>query len=201
MRVRLAALLPALLLCCAGCASVAKPGAPAPAGAPAERPPDLPRVEAQFIADPARIAPALRDDQDFMPPHPIVTHLPQYPPGHEDAVGPVVVVLRFVVGNDGAVVKVRDSPLRDPGGPSGGGGDGHTGGVAADPAFREAAVDAVLSWLFVPAAIRTVKPGPDLDHDSKADYTVLVESERMPVYLDVRFTFEIIEGEGRVRID
>jgi hypothetical protein len=142
-----------------------------------------------------------------MPPHPIVTHLPQYPAGHEDAGGPVVVVLRFIVGKDGAVREVKDSPLHDPGGPGDPGGARHAGGSSgpggriADPVFREAAVDAVLGWIFVPAAIRTLKPGADLDHDSKPDYTVLVDSERMPVYLDVRFTFEIIDGEARVRID
>lgn len=177
-----------LLFCCAGCAIVPKPAAPAQEGAAAERSPDLAKVEARFIPDPARIAPALREDQDFMPPHPIVTHLPRYPPGHADATGPVVVVLRFIVGEDGAVREVKDSPLRDP-------------GRVADPVFREAAVDAVLGWIFVPAAIRTLKPGADLDHDSKPDYTVLVDSERMPVYLDVRFTFEITDGEARVRID
>lgn len=178
-----------LLGCGAACASVPGPPAPRPAGAAAEQPANLAKIEVQFIPDPARIAPQLNEDQDFMSPHPIVTHLPQYPAGHMDAAGPVVVVLRFIVGENGAVRDVGDSPLRD------------TGLPAAAPDFRQAAVDAVLGWLFVPAAIRTVKPGADLDHDSKPDYTVLVDSERIPVYLDVRFTFEIIEGEGRVRID
>jgi hypothetical protein len=98
-------------------------------------------------------------------------------------------MLRFVVEVDGAVREVRDSPLADP------------GGAPADPAFRRAAEDALLSWLFVPAAIKTVEPGPDLDHDSKPDYTVLVDSNRIPVYLDVRFTFEMVDGERRVRAD
>lgn len=174
---------------CAGCASAGKVPAPEPPGTAAEQPPNLAKIEVQFIPDPARIAPQLGEDQDFMSPHPIVTHLPQYPPGHTDVSGPVVVVLRFIVGETGAVRDVQDSPLRDPNAPAG------------DPAFRQAAVDAVLGWLFVPASIRTVKPGADLDHDSQPDYTVLVDSLRIPVYLDVRFTFEIVEGEGRVRID
>lgn len=192
MRLRRTALVPALLFCCAGCASGPRPAASAQEGTAAERPPDLAKVEARFIPDPARIAPALREDQDFVPPHPIVTHLPRYPAGHEDAGGPVVVVLRFIVGEDGAVREVKDSPLQ---------GSNGAGGRVADPVFREAAVDAVLGWIFVPAAIRTLKPGADLDHDAKPDYTVLVDSERMPVYLDVRFTFEITDGEARVRID
>ena len=185
------ALVPALALIAlgAGCASVETSPAPAPAGAAAEQPANLAKIDVQFIPDPARIVPQLGEDQDFVSPHPIVTHLPQFPPGHTDIVGPVVVVLRFIVGETGAVRDVGDSPLRDAAAPAG------------DPAFRQAAVDAVLGWLFVPAAIRTVKPGADLDHDSQPDYTVLVDSQRIPVYLDVRFTFEIIEGEGRVRID
>jgi hypothetical protein len=176
----------ALVIGSAGCASVAKPGASSARGA-AEPPPDRTNVEVQFIPDPGRIAPTLREGQGFTSPSPIVTHLPDYPAGLEKA-GSAVVVLRFIVGVDGAVRDVGDSPLRDP-------------GAAADPAFREAAVTAVRSWLFVPAEIRTVKPGADLDHDGKPDYTVLVESERVPVYLDVRFTFEMIAGQGRVRID
>ena len=179
-------LLPA---CLAACASVETIPAPPPQGAAAEQPGNLAKIEVQFVPDPARIAPHLEEDQDFMSPHPIVTHLPQFPPGHTDITQPVVVVLRFIVGETGAVRDVEDSPLRDPAAPAG------------DPAFRQAAEDAVLGWLFVPAAIRTVKPGADLDHDSQPDYTVLVDSQRIPVYLDVRFTFEIIEGEGRVRID
>ena len=192
--VRVAAGALALLAWSTACATAGKQAAASAAEA-AEEKSSRATVGVQFLPDPARIAPDLHEGQDFVPPSPIVTHLPGYPPGHEDASAPVVVVLRFVVGKDGAVRDVRDSPLRDPGDAAG------TGRPGADPAFRAAAVDAVLGWLFVPAEIRTVKPGADLDNDSKPDYTVLVHSERVPVYLDVRFTFEMVEGEGRVRID
>jgi hypothetical protein len=187
MRLRLLALLlpPALLVCGAACVTVGNREA-TPA---ADAPPALAQVEARFIPDPGRIAPELLEGQEFVQPHPIVTPLPHYPAAREDEPGPVVVLLRFVVGSDGAVREVRDSPLADP------------GGAPADAAFRQAAGDAVLSWLFVPAAIQTVKPGPDLDHDAKPDYTVLMDSNRVPVYLDVRFTFEIVAGERRVRAD
>jgi hypothetical protein len=184
-------MVPTLLIFSAGCAHVPR-SATAPAVDAADPSPGRANVEVQFIPDPARIAPTLRDDQDFAPPTPIVTHLPEYPAGREKTAGPAVVVLRFVVGKDGAVHDVHDSPLRDAGG---------TTGAGADPAFRDAAVDAVRSWLFVPAMIRTVKPGADLDHDGKPDYTVVVDADRIPVYLDVRFTFEMIEGQGRVRMD
>jgi hypothetical protein len=186
MRLRTAIPLLALVIASAGCAGVPKAASSPSADSPGLTP-VRGDVEVQFIPDPARIAPTLREDQDFLSPSPIVTHLPEYPSGHEKPGEAVVVVLRFIVGVNGAVEEVRDSPLSD--------------AAAADAAFREAAVSAVKSWLFVPAEIRTVKPGADLDNDGKPDYTVLVDSERIPVYLDVRFTFEMVAGQGQVRID
>jgi hypothetical protein len=178
-------LTPALVLCGAACASVTDHKGDGPTdGLQAQG-----EVKVQFLPDPARIAPSLLEGEVFVPPSAIVTPIPLYPAGHTEASRPVVVVLRFVVGKTGAVEEVTDSPLRDP------------GDAVADAAFREAAEDTVRSWRFVPAAIQTVKPGADLDHDSKPDYTVLVASTRVPVYLDVRFTFEMVEGKGRVRVD
>ena len=198
MRVRsLMGLVPVLVAGCAACASVRDPAPLPQAEAPAPGEPAQGKVEVRFVPDPARIAPALRDDQDFLPPSPIVTHLPKYPAGHERAGGPVIVTLRFVVGETGAVRDVRDSPLGDSAPAAG----EEAASGTADPAFRAAAIDAVEGWLFVPAAIRTIQPGADLDHDSQPDYTVLVDSERVPVYLDVRFTFEVVAGKGHVRID
>jgi hypothetical protein len=178
-------LTPALLLSGAACVSVEN----RKVDAPTEGSQTQGEVKVQFLPDPARIAPSLLEGEEFVPPSAIVTPLPLYPAGHTEARGPVVVVLRFVVGKTGVVEEVGDSPLRDP------------GDAVADAAFREAAEDTVRSWRFVPAAIQTVKPGADLDHDSKPDYTVLVASSRVPVYLDVRFTFEMVEGKGRVRVD
>jgi hypothetical protein len=155
----------------------------------ADAPTALAQVAAEFIPDPARVEPSLLEGQDFVAPHPIATPMPLYPPEREVERGPIVVVLRFIVGTDGAVRQVRDSPLAD-------------GGAApADPAFRKAAEDALLNWVFVPAAIQTIQPGEDLDHDSRPDYTILVDSSRVPTYLDVRFTFEIVDGQERVRAD
>jgi hypothetical protein len=184
----------ALLLCCAGCASVAN----LKADPATDTPQAQGDVKVQFLPDPARVAPNLLEGEEFVPPHPIVTPLPLYPAGHTEP-RPVVVVLRFVVGKTGVVEEVEDSPLRDPGEAGAGAVGSDAGG--SDGAFRAAAEDALRSWRFVPAAIQTVKPGADLDHDSKPDYTVLVASTRVPVYLDVRFTFEMVAGEGRVRVD
>jgi hypothetical protein len=173
----------ACLVCAAACASARNREVPSVA----DKPTALAQVAAEFIPDPARIEPSLAEGQDFVAPHPITRPMPLYPPGREDERGPVVVVLRFIVETDGAVGQVRDSPL--------------AGATPADPAFRKAAEDALLNWVFVPAAIQTIQPGEDLDHDSKPDYTILVDSNRVPTYLDVRFTFEIVDGEARVRAD
>jgi len=176
-------LLVALLLPGAGCASTPDRKAAAP-----DDTSSLAQISAEYLVDPSRVSPRLREGQDFVAPHPIVTPLPRFPADHQDLRRPVVLVLRLVVDADGAVRQVQDSPLALP--------------AAQDaPDFRAAAVDAVLSWIFVPAAIRTIQPGEDLDHDSKPDYTILVDSNRIPVYLDVRFTFEIIDGQARVRAD
>jgi hypothetical protein len=44
-----------------------------------------------------------------------------------------------------------------------------------------------------------VAPGNDLDGDGTADYVVATAHERVPVYYDVKFTFEIVDGRGIVR--
>lgn len=176
-------LLVALVMAGAGCASVRDRKAAAP-----DDTSTLAQISAEYLVDPARVSPQLREGQDFVAPHPIVTPLPRFPADHQDLRRPVVIVLRLVVEADGAVRQVRDSPLARP-------------AAQDDPDFRAAAVDAVLNWIFVPAAIRTIQPGEDLDKDSKPDYTILVDSNRIPVYLDVRFTFEIIDGQARVRAD
>ena len=176
-------LLVALVMAGAGCAGVRDRKAAAPDDAST-----LAQISAEYLVDPARVSPELREGQDFVAPHPIVTPLPRFPADHQDLGRPVVVVLRLVVDADGVVRQVQDSPLARP-------------AAQADPDFRAAAEDAVLSWLFVPAAIRTIEPGEDIDHDSKPDYTVVVDSRRIPVYLDVRFTFEIVDGQARVRVD
>jgi hypothetical protein len=85
------------------------------------------------------------------------------------------------------VVNVVDSPL--------GSSDG--GPHASD--FRKAVVDAVHAWQFTPGVLRRVEPGHDLDGDGKPDYNVTTSYDLVPVYYDVKFTFEIVQGKGVVR--
>jgi len=178
-----------MLLClvaCTACASTEDRGK-APQAAESQRHGE---VAFHFLPDPGRVAPRIGDNQVFRPPVPLETPLPQFPPGDEARAGaPVTVVVRIVVGEEGTVTQVIDSPLAA----SGGGG--------TDATFRAAVEAAVRGWTFVPAAICTLAPGEDLDHDAKPDYTILVDSTHVPAYLDVGFRFELVEGTGRVRLE
>ena len=175
-----------LLLVCGGCASTGHEDKDLGVSDRSRRA----EVAFQFLQDPRRVAPRVADDQFFVVPVPLETPLPQYPQGgHVETSAPVSVAVRIVVGDEGAVREVLDSPLAGPSSPD------------TDASFRAAVEDAVRRWTFLPAAIRTLGPGEDLDHDSKPDYTKVVDSKWVPCYLDVRFRFEMLEGTGRVRFD
>jgi hypothetical protein len=63
-------------------------------------------------------------------------------------------------------------------------------------------VDEVLAqWHFVPAVWRRFEPGEDLDGDGVSDFRRVTESRAVSFYLDVRFDFEIVDGQGRVTSD
>ena len=175
-----------LLVASTACASIDHRGKPSQVADSSRRG----DVAFQFLQDPSRVVPHLVENQDFMAPVPLDTPPPKYPTGdHASASAPVTLVVRIVVGEEGTVREVLESPLAGP------------SSREIDACFRAAVEEAVGGWSFVPAAIRTLAPGEDLDHDSKPDYTVLVDSTRVPAYLDVRFKFEMIEGTGRVRLD
>jgi len=125
----------------------------------------------------------------FDRPDPIDTHtLPVYPArAFADRFGPHREVVRFVVDTKGHVTEVHDSPLaasdRD----------------AYSEEFRRAVEEAVHRWEFSPGSLRHVEDGHDVDGDGKPDYVMTRSWELVPVYFDVRFTFEIVEGKGVVR--
>lgn len=96
------------------------------------------------------------------------------------------VVVRVVIGSDGAVVRIEDSPVPSRVEPR----------YASD--FGEAVRSAVREWRFEPAFIRTFAPGPDYDGDGKSDFPVLSGSEQLTSYHDLRFAFEIRDGRGVV---
>jgi hypothetical protein len=100
--------------------------------------------------------------------------------------GRAVVGLRIVVDPNGAVIQAADSPVvADSAGPW------HT-------AFRASAIDAVKRWRFHPAEFLRMSPGEDYDGDGKPDFDRVTVREPMTVYLDIRFEFSILDGEGVV---
>ncbi len=184
-RARHAFVVPALVAVLAvGCAPKKPPTVSPPP------PPALPEGKTSFnyIFDPSNPALGLPADVQFVRPHPMeTTSLPKYPdnalaardrPHHE--------VVRIVIDTDGHVSKVVDSPM----GPSDG------GPFAED--YRRAVAAAVKTWRYDPGTLRHVEDGPDHDGDGKPDYKVMTSSERVAVYYDIRFTFEIVDGKGVV---
>ena len=162
---------------------------PPPKIFPKASPPPHGQVEFQFIADPKMAPPRVTDHQELVAPSPIGRLVaPTYPPAPLAAhAGPASVALRIVIGAEGHVVEVRDSPLM-----------GSTPSpFAAD--FRAAAETAVRRWRFSPGRIDQYEDGADLDGDGVPDSTRLAQSDVIRVFYDVRFDFEIVGGEGRVR--
>ncbi len=100
--------------------------------------------------------------------------------------GRVVVVVRIVIGVDGRVTDIQDSPRSRSG-----------VGVYAEE-FSRAIRDAVIQWKFVPAELQFLEDGKDLNGDGKPDYKIVVSRQTVPVYSDVQFEFRIVSGRGRV---
>ena len=164
--------------------------APAPATTPAvASDPIRGSATYSFLFDPSGGSLSLGDDEQFVRPSPIGTlSPPEYPERPLAAsAGAATIAVRIVIGPEGNVVQVGDSPML-----------ASTPGLWAAE-FRGAVERAVRAWRFTPGEIRKTKPGNDLDGDGKADYKVMIDSDTVPVYYDVRFDFEIVDGKGTVR--
>ena len=158
--------------------------------APAAPPQSVERsgsVGVSFLTAPETRGPTLAEHQEFIEPRPVAMPLPAFP---ADALAagapPATVVVRIVLGTDGHVAQVTDSPLAA----------STTGPYAAS--FRAAVEAALAGWDFHPGFIDTVKDGLDLDGDGKADYTILLRHQEVPVTYDVGFEFRIVDGDGVV---
>jgi len=172
----------------AGCAHKTRaPQTPVP-----QEPPAVPSsglTDFTFIADPSVAPPKVTDHQELIAPNPIGKLVSAIYPPEALAAGaaPASVGLRIVIGEDGFVADVHDSPLA-PSSPS-----------PFAVAFREAAEIAVKRWRFTPGEIVQYEDGQDVDDDGVPDSKSLARSDRIRVFYDVRFDFEIAAGEGRVR--
>ena len=138
----------------------------------------------QFLKEPII---DLSEGQELQPPRPSgELALPNYPQRALRAKAGAVLVLRFVINVNGEVVQVLDSPnaasLR--------------GRFAED--FRVAAEEAIRTWKFKPAELQWLAKGKDLNGDGKPDFLIVLKSEPVQVYTDVRLDFQIVRGKGQV---
>ena len=147
--------------------------------------------EATFTAlpDPASAQRELPKNQIYQPPRRKGTlSTPAYPPAAlATRFGAATVAVRIVIGEEGKVTGITNSPLLA----------STPGPFAAE--FRAATEEAIRSWAFEPAEVQTLEDGKDLDGDGKPDYQVVVAREKIPVYFDLRFDFNIVGKEGRVQ--
>ena len=183
----------AAALAAAGCATAPRAAPPAPAPADAAAPAAVPRVGQsayRFLPDPAAKMPEwTADEGDFHRPVPAPGRqpLPEYPErALEEGVGEAWVTVRILIGLDGTLVAVGDSPLEA----------SSTGPHAA--AFRQSVERALRRWLFEPGYFARRGAAIDADGDGSPDATMVDSWTRVPVYYDIRFDFRIVDGAGRV---
>ena len=114
--------------------------------------------------------------------------LPSYPPAALAAkFGYATMVLRLVIGTDGRIAGIEQSPHKI------------SSGGAFEKEFRASIEEAVQKWVFHPAEWRRLEDGEDLNGDGKIDFRRVVESRKIVVHYDVQFEFDIMNGKGQVR--
>jgi len=157
---------------------------------PEQEAPNLRGVtEVAFIPDPTAPPLELPPDEEITQPAPMMIQAPLYPADAMEAgCGDAVVGLRIIVDPNGDVAEVRDSPVVE-----------GTRGTCGRR-FKEESERAVRGWRFAPARWRKLAPGEDVDGDSLPDYQKVIASEEILTYLDIRIDFQVIDGEGRVRL-
>jgi hypothetical protein len=177
-----------LAVACAKRGPVIAPEPAPPAPSPAD--PDEGRVDVQFLLDAKFAASQLGPDEQLWTPAPTAELQPPSYPERPLRAGapPSTVVVRIVIGTEGRVTTVADSPKMA----------STPGPFLAD--FRQAVEEAVRAWSFTPGRLATFVDGRDMDGDGKIDYRKATEFRTIPVYYDVRFDFEIVDGTGRVRL-
>jgi hypothetical protein len=145
-------------------------------------------VSFEQIRDPSARPPEADTDQEYR--RPVLEEgftLPGYPKQALAADAPTTdVIVRVVIAKDGSVSSVRRSPLAGP--PQG----------EWEELFYNVVIGTVEDWRYEPCMLRELEDGPDRDGDGTSDYTLVVASTPMTVYLDLKFRFEIVAGAGQV---
>jgi hypothetical protein len=130
-----------------------------------------------FLLDPSVQRPA----GTFVPPSPREElRLPVYPPDALAArAGAASVSVRIVIDTEGRIANVTDSPL-----------EASSAGPFASE-FHDAVLRSLRHWRFTPGRIEQSEDGPG--------YRTITSMEAVRVFYDVRFDFDVVSGEGRVR--
>lgn len=134
---------------------------------------------------------SLSGTEAFRMPEPLRTPLPQLPDGHAmQSLPATTVCLNVVVDAQGQVP--RSLPLVQ-----------HSacgaGNAPGNAVLLQSAAAAVRQWRFRPAAI--CRFAPDRPAAAPDDCSGAAEVEDVPVTLSYAFTFEIVQGQARVRMD
>lgn len=174
----------AALLGTAGC----KHRPPAVAVSPSSQ---TPLGEASFAIVPDPDAPRRELEKNQFYQRPIAKGklaMPVYPKNAlEQRFGAATVAVRIIIGVDGKITDISDSPITL----------STSGPFEAD--FRNAVEEAIRTWTFESAELQQLEDGKDLNGDGKPDFQKVVSVQKIPVYLDLRFDFNIVRGSGQVR--
>ena len=146
------------------------------------------QVGFEMVGDLKPTVPVIEADQEYNAAYAMGSNdLPVYP---EDLLRHNLarqeIVVRVIIDTEGRVARLEESPVPSKGEPA----------YRAD--FVRAVEAAVKSWQFAPASIRSFGPGPDDDGDGKGDYTILKSATALTSYHDLRFFFEVKNGQGVV---
>ncbi len=129
------------------------------------------------------------DEGDFQNPVAVSGRLPlpEYPErALEDGVGDAWVTVRLLIGLDGTLTAVTDSPL-----------EASSAGPHA-AAFRQSVERVLRRWRFEPGYFAKRGASIDADADGTPDATAVGSLTLVPVYYDIRFDFRIVDGAGQV---
>lgn len=160
------------------------------AAAPAAPAPRLGQSAYRFLPDPSAKLPEWTAEQgDFQRPIPETGRqpLPEYPErALEEGVGDAWVTVRILIGLDGTLTAVTDSPL-----------EASSAGPHA-AAFRQSVERALRRWRFHPGYFARRGASIDADGDGTPDASLVEGWTQVPVYYDLRFDFRIVDGTGQV---
>ncbi len=116
--------------------------------------------------------------------------LPKYPEGAlADGVSGVTVVVRVLFGKDGRTGEIVASPLAPE----------YSGPYSAE--FHAAIDEAVRTWTWVPPEIQTLGDLLGYEEDGRTEVRNITAREYVSIRVDLAFTYEIVEGMGRVRLE